>query len=186
MTAVCALSDPTKRALTQCNPEHPCILCFWRRKISPTKEVSHHLQHHLHLTFCQIRIPTGTIRYILSTLKSKRDSKRQVQETTDYWETSGAMLRGLFQRKPKHERLEEEPEVRFKGLLVSERDLGYTYIRPGGKTVHTPDMQCIMLSGVLLLPLATSSICGKWAKVHTPIKCRSTSNLNAGPDNRVY
>lgn len=44
------------------------------------------------------------------------------------------MLRGLFHRKPKHERLEEEPEVRFKGLLVSERDLGYTYIRPGGKT----------------------------------------------------
>lgn len=43
------------------------------------------------------------------------------------------MLRGLFQRKPKHERLEEEPEVRFKGLLVSEKDLGYTYIRPGGK-----------------------------------------------------
>lgn len=51
------------------------------------------------------------------------------------------MLRGLFQRKPKHERLEEEPEVRFKGLLVSERDLGYKYVRPGGKTVHTPDLQ---------------------------------------------
>lgn len=48
-------------------------------------------------------------------------------------ESRGAMLRGLFQRKPKHERLEEEPEVRFKGLLVSEKDLGYTYIRPGGK-----------------------------------------------------
>lgn len=41
--------------------EHPCILCFWRRKIL-WKEVSHHLQHHLHLTFCQIRIPTGAIR----------------------------------------------------------------------------------------------------------------------------
>lgn len=51
------------------------------------------------------------------------------------------MLRGLFQRKPKHERLEEEPEVRFKGLLVSERDLGYTYIPPGGKAVSTPDIQ---------------------------------------------
>lgn len=51
------------------------------------------------------------------------------------------MLRGLFQRKPKHERLEEEPEVRFKGLLVSERDLGYTYIPPGGKVVYTPDIQ---------------------------------------------
>lgn len=51
------------------------------------------------------------------------------------------MLRGLFQRKPKHERLEEEPEVRFKGLLVSERDLGYTYVPPGGKTVRTPDIQ---------------------------------------------
>lgn len=48
------------------------------------------------------------------------------------------MLRGLFQRKPKHERLEEEPEVRFKGLLVSEKDLGYKYIRPGGKTTCAP------------------------------------------------
>lgn len=43
------------------------------------------------------------------------------------------MLRGLFQRKPKHERLEEEPEVRFKGLMVTERNLGYTYVQPGGK-----------------------------------------------------
>ncbi|XP_044042877.1 voltage-dependent L-type calcium channel subunit alpha-1C isoform X12 [Siniperca chuatsi] len=48
------------------------------------------------------------------------------------------MLRGLFQRKPKHERLEEEPEVRFKGLLVSERDLGYTYVRPGGSDYSPP------------------------------------------------
>lgn len=68
------------------------------------------------------------------------------------------MLRGLFQRKPKHERLEEEPEVRFKGLLVSERDLGYTYVQPGGKTVPTPDTHIDMLSGVPVL--ATSSICG--------------------------
>lgn len=45
------------------------------------------------------------------------------------------MLRRLFQRKPKHERLEEEPEVRFKGMLVSEKDLGYTHVRPGGKIV---------------------------------------------------
>ncbi|XP_071358891.1 voltage-dependent L-type calcium channel subunit alpha-1C isoform X4 [Trachinotus anak] len=48
------------------------------------------------------------------------------------------MLRGLFQRKPKHERLEEEPEVRFKGSLVSERDLGYTFIRPGGSDYSPP------------------------------------------------
>ncbi|XP_075886257.1 voltage-dependent L-type calcium channel subunit alpha-1C [Nelusetta ayraudi] len=48
------------------------------------------------------------------------------------------MLRRLFQRKPKHERLEEEPEVRFKGLLVSEKDLGYTYIRPGGSDYSPP------------------------------------------------
>lgn len=47
------------------------------------------------------------------------------------------MLKGLFQRKLKHERLEEEPEVRYKGLLVSEKDLGYTFVRPGGKTVPT-------------------------------------------------
>jgi len=48
--------------------------------------------------------------------------------------TQPAMLRRLFQKKPKHERLHEEPEVRYKGLLVSERDLGYTFVRPGGKT----------------------------------------------------
>ncbi|XP_067437350.1 voltage-dependent L-type calcium channel subunit alpha-1C isoform X6 [Thunnus thynnus] len=48
------------------------------------------------------------------------------------------MLRGLFQRKPKHERLEEEPEVRFKGLLVSETELGYTYVRPGGSDYSPP------------------------------------------------
>ena len=47
------------------------------------------------------------------------------------------MLRSLFQRKPKHERLEEEPEVRYKGLQVSETELGYTFVRPGGKTVFT-------------------------------------------------
>ncbi|XP_074482134.1 voltage-dependent L-type calcium channel subunit alpha-1C isoform X9 [Sebastes fasciatus] len=48
------------------------------------------------------------------------------------------MLRGLFQRKPKHERLEEEPEVRYKGLMVSETDLGYTYVRPGGSDYSPP------------------------------------------------
>lgn len=61
------------------------------------------------------------------------------------------MLRGLFQRKPKHERLEEEPEVRFKGLMVSEKDLGYTYVRPGGKTVCPPDIQSAMLMEVPVL-----------------------------------
>jgi len=45
------------------------------------------------------------------------------------------MLRGLFsRRRPKHERLEEEVEVRFKGKPVSERELGYTFVRPGGKS----------------------------------------------------
>ncbi|XP_077956398.1 voltage-dependent L-type calcium channel subunit alpha-1C isoform X1 [Gasterosteus aculeatus] len=48
------------------------------------------------------------------------------------------MLRGLFQRKPKHKRLEEEPEVRFKGLMVSERNLGYTYVQPGGSDYSPP------------------------------------------------
>ncbi|XP_061523692.1 voltage-dependent L-type calcium channel subunit alpha-1C isoform X8 [Phycodurus eques] len=48
------------------------------------------------------------------------------------------MLRGLFTRKPKHERLQEEPEVRFKGRLVSETDLGYTYVRPGGSDYSPP------------------------------------------------
>ncbi|XP_076731606.1 voltage-dependent L-type calcium channel subunit alpha-1C isoform X2 [Maylandia zebra] len=48
------------------------------------------------------------------------------------------MLRGLFERKPKHERLQEEPEVRFRGLLVTERDLGYRYIPPGGSDYSPP------------------------------------------------
>lgn len=61
------------------------------------------------------------------------ESTKRLKEELQYKRT---MLRHLFQRKPKHERLEEEPEVRFKGLLVSEKDLGYTYIRPGGKTLH--------------------------------------------------
>lgn len=57
---------------------------------------------------------------------------------------TGVMLRGLFLRKPKHERLEEEPEVRFKGSLVSETDLGYTYVRPGGKAVNISDALQVM------------------------------------------
>lgn len=44
------------------------------------------------------------------------------------------MLQGLFRRQLKHERLEEEVEVRFKGKLVSEKELGYTHVRPGGKS----------------------------------------------------
>lgn len=45
------------------------------------------------------------------------------------------MLRGLFSRRRlKHERLEEDVEVRFKGKLVSERELDYTFVRPGGKS----------------------------------------------------
>lgn len=58
-------------------------------------------------------------------------SSQRLKEELRY---KGTMLRHLFQKKPKHERLEEEPEVRFKGSLVLEKDLGYTYIRPGGKT----------------------------------------------------
>lgn len=73
------------------------------------------------------------------------------------------MLRGLFQRKPKHERLEEEPEVRFKGLLVSEKDLPYRYVRPGGKTVRAPDLHNVINI--------------KWATGHTAVKLRSTSEL---------
>ncbi|XP_055081575.1 voltage-dependent L-type calcium channel subunit alpha-1C [Periophthalmus magnuspinnatus] len=48
------------------------------------------------------------------------------------------MLRGLFRKKPKHERLEEEPEVRFKGQLVSERALEYSYVPPGGSDYSPP------------------------------------------------
>ncbi|XP_058629126.1 voltage-dependent L-type calcium channel subunit alpha-1C isoform X10 [Onychostoma macrolepis] len=51
------------------------------------------------------------------------------------------MLRGLFSRRRlKHERLEEEVEVRFKGKLVSERELGYTFVRPGGSNYSSPSL----------------------------------------------
>ncbi|XP_068075602.1 voltage-dependent L-type calcium channel subunit alpha-1C isoform X9 [Danio rerio] len=51
------------------------------------------------------------------------------------------MLRGLFSwRRLKHERLEEEVEVRFKGKLVSERELGYTHVRPGGSNYSSPSL----------------------------------------------
>ncbi|XP_026087889.1 voltage-dependent L-type calcium channel subunit alpha-1C isoform X4 [Carassius auratus] len=51
------------------------------------------------------------------------------------------MLRGLFSRRRlKHERLEEEAEVRFKGKLVSERELGYTFVRPGGSNYSSPSL----------------------------------------------
>ncbi|XP_035378016.1 voltage-dependent L-type calcium channel subunit alpha-1C isoform X11 [Electrophorus electricus] len=50
------------------------------------------------------------------------------------------MLRRIFQRRLKHERLQEEPEVRFKGKLISEKDLGYTYVRPGGSNYSSPSL----------------------------------------------
>ncbi|XP_059361334.1 voltage-dependent L-type calcium channel subunit alpha-1C-like isoform X1 [Carassius carassius] len=51
------------------------------------------------------------------------------------------MLRGLFSRRRlKHERLKEEVEVRFKGKLVSERELGYTFVRPGGSNYSSPSL----------------------------------------------
>ncbi|XP_026065402.1 voltage-dependent L-type calcium channel subunit alpha-1C-like isoform X2 [Carassius auratus] len=51
------------------------------------------------------------------------------------------MLRGLFgRRRLKHERLKEDVEVRFKGELVSERELGYTFVRPGGSNYSSPSL----------------------------------------------
>uniref|UniRef100_A0A8C1L754 Voltage-dependent L-type calcium channel subunit alpha n=1 Tax=Cyprinus carpio TaxID=7962 RepID=A0A8C1L754_CYPCA len=51
------------------------------------------------------------------------------------------MLRGLFSRRRlKHERLQEEVEERFKGKLVSERELGYTFVRPGGSNYSSPSL----------------------------------------------
>uniref|UniRef100_A0A8C1CM08 Voltage-dependent L-type calcium channel subunit alpha n=1 Tax=Cyprinus carpio carpio TaxID=630221 RepID=A0A8C1CM08_CYPCA len=51
------------------------------------------------------------------------------------------MLRGLFSRRRlKHERLEEDVEVRFKGKLVSERELDYTFVRPGGSNYSSPSL----------------------------------------------
>ncbi|XP_050963763.1 voltage-dependent L-type calcium channel subunit alpha-1C isoform X4 [Labeo rohita] len=51
------------------------------------------------------------------------------------------MLRGLFSRRRlKHERLKEEVEVRFKGKLVSERELGYSFVRPGGSNYSSPSL----------------------------------------------
>ncbi|KAM8884318.1 voltage-dependent L-type calcium channel subunit alpha-1C isoform 4-T4 [Synchiropus picturatus] len=50
------------------------------------------------------------------------------------------MLQALFQRRPKHQRLQEEAEVRFKGLLVSESLLGYTHVPPGGSDYSPPPL----------------------------------------------
>ncbi|XP_056603541.1 voltage-dependent L-type calcium channel subunit alpha-1C isoform X5 [Triplophysa dalaica] len=51
------------------------------------------------------------------------------------------MLKGLFSRRRlKHQRLEEEAEVRFKGKLVSENELGYSYVRPGGSNYSSPSL----------------------------------------------
>ncbi|XP_028970321.2 voltage-dependent L-type calcium channel subunit alpha-1C isoform X4 [Esox lucius] len=51
------------------------------------------------------------------------------------------MLGRWFQRKPKHERLQEEPEVRAaKGTLVSEAEMGYTHVRPGGSDYPPPPL----------------------------------------------
>lgn len=82
------------------------------------------------------------------------------------------MLRGLFERKPKHERLQEEPEVRFRGLLVTERDLGYRYIPPGGKNLH-------IAIDVLLRYMAYQTY--QWITYQT---IRPTSVLNLSADIR--
>ncbi|XP_076862636.1 voltage-dependent L-type calcium channel subunit alpha-1C isoform X14 [Brachyhypopomus gauderio] len=50
------------------------------------------------------------------------------------------MLRRFFQRRLKHERLQEEPDVRFKGKLISEKELGYTYVQPGGSNYSSPSL----------------------------------------------
>jgi len=110
---VCARPDPDEEAFTQCHSAFTS-----ERK-------------------CHIAVG---ITFIDSSGDSEEATTTRLRESC---ETRGAMLRGLFQRKPKHERLEEEPEVRFKGLLVSERDLGYTYVQPGGKTVPTPDVRVL-------------------------------------------
>ncbi|XP_030622315.1 voltage-dependent L-type calcium channel subunit alpha-1C [Chanos chanos] len=55
------------------------------------------------------------------------------------------MLRSFFQRRRKHERLEEEPLARFRGKLISETELSYTHVRPGGSNYSSPS-----------LPVATS------------------------------
>ncbi|XP_063073038.1 voltage-dependent L-type calcium channel subunit alpha-1C isoform X4 [Engraulis encrasicolus] len=50
------------------------------------------------------------------------------------------MLGRLFSRKHTHQRLQEEPEVRFKGKLISEQELNYTYVRPGGSNYTSPPL----------------------------------------------
>ncbi|XP_064199431.1 voltage-dependent L-type calcium channel subunit alpha-1C isoform X2 [Anguilla rostrata] len=49
------------------------------------------------------------------------------------------MLRGLFRRK-QHKRLEEEPEVKFRGKVISETELECTYVRPGGSNYSSPSL----------------------------------------------
>ncbi|XP_061108501.1 voltage-dependent L-type calcium channel subunit alpha-1C [Conger conger] len=49
------------------------------------------------------------------------------------------MLRRLFSRK-QHKRLEEEPEGRFRGKVISETELECTYVRPGGSNYSSPSL----------------------------------------------
>ncbi|XP_029103132.1 voltage-dependent L-type calcium channel subunit alpha-1C isoform X4 [Scleropages formosus] len=50
------------------------------------------------------------------------------------------MFRGLFRRRQRHERLEEEPELKFKGKLISETHLDCKYVRPGGSNYSSPSL----------------------------------------------
>ncbi|XP_069048207.1 voltage-dependent L-type calcium channel subunit alpha-1C isoform X2 [Lepisosteus oculatus] len=43
-------------------------------------------------------------------------------------------------RKPRHQRLPPEPDAKYKGKLVSETQLNYTYVRPGGSNYSSPSL----------------------------------------------
>lgn len=115
--------DPSRGPMTARTSAHLC--CFWRGKNIFTEEK---------VTGPKASRPFNLFEFLEVKAERRLRNSESTQRLKEELQYRGTMLRRLFQRKPKHERLEEEPEVRFKGLLVSEKDLGYTYIRPGGKT----------------------------------------------------
>lgn len=43
------------------------------------------------------------------------------------------IIRRLFLKKMKNDCFQEDPDMKFKGRLISEKELGYTYVQPEGK-----------------------------------------------------
>ncbi|XP_072566206.1 voltage-dependent L-type calcium channel subunit alpha-1C isoform X1 [Paramormyrops kingsleyae] len=93
-------------------------------RVSDAKEITQYLQEVGHHEQKQRDLKTTKIT-------PKQATLRVFQKT---------MFHRLFHRKQKHERLEEEPDVKFRGKLISETQLECTYVRPGGSNYSSPSL----------------------------------------------